>query len=130
MLFHSVLVSYKADILESKDLFRMKWRSKTTTPCHISEGKKHEFLSCTLRSRRNLLKTKSRVADFSCSIKRSAVKDTHAELSMLPLLLALQEFRFIEVRPSVDTYAIFRFEPTHTLSLSISHLLKEIFSAA
>lgn len=45
--------------------------------------------------------------------------------SMQSLLPILSSFFFVIIHSLVDMYAVFRFEPTHFLSLGISKLLKD-----
>lgn len=68
------------------------------------------------------VKTNFVVADCSCAMKPFVADETLAELSLLPPSLVLYAFSFIEVPPSVDIHASFRFEPIQMLSLCISRL--------
>lgn len=53
-----MLTSYIADLPENDDLLEFKRGSKIMTLCHIWEAQKYEFPIYTVRSQRNLLKTR------------------------------------------------------------------------
>lgn len=123
LLLHLMITSYVADIPECEDLLSVKRCTRSSAPCYSCLIRKEDFHTNKYVKSRGLGESMKLLSD--CRSEWTIAQQKIAELSILKIPPILQDFPLVRVHESVDVYALFRFEPTHCLSLGLSKLLNE-----
>lgn len=119
---HFLLTSQKADLPEAGDMVSLKRGSFKFFLYHTCFVTRNKMRECTMDSFRTLECTLSPFDVLHDG--DNTIAEQVEELSMLSLLPVLSKFVITGITPSVDIYALFRYEPMHAF---IFHHASNVF---